>query len=283
METDIPLCTARFVGLNSGQLFTLKVSCQQQPCSKAIVLIPPFAEEMNKSRKMMKASLDAFSDTADGFLFDLYGTGDSEGLFDETSWDIWKRNIADFLDYLLVNFHYQEIELVTFRTGALLLNDCLDSAPNNQRKWPISAIHYCNPVIKAQQFINQFLRLKLAAEMMRSDGDKRSTKDLMVELEQQGKLEVAGYMLSDTLLNEMLSSVAKLPEYYANTPLFFYDVSARGVLTPAITNNANTIRSDKLGQIFPISGPQFWSTQEISMCHELIAAVSQNLTSGELQ
>jgi hypothetical protein len=128
----------------------------------------------------------------------------------------------------------------------------------------------------------QFLRLKLAAEMMRSDGDKRTTKDLMAELQQNGQLEVAGYMLNNVLIEEMLEANINLPEHYAETSLFYYDVSGRGALTPAITNAASSVRPDDAHNIQAIKGLQFWSTQEISMSDELLDTTKNNLLREEV-
>jgi exosortase A-associated hydrolase 2 len=282
--SKVPIkCHPEFVDLKSGRLFSLKVSVSDVKQSKAVIFIPPFAEEMNKSRKMMKSMLEATGQHSDGFLFDLFGTGDSEGHLANTSWDSWKQNLGDYVEYVVSRGDYSSIEFVCLRTGSLLLNDWLNDIDSSKCAWSIDGIHYWNPVVKAQQFVTQFLRLKLAAEMMRSDGDKRTTKDLMAELQQNGQLEVAGYMLNNVLIEEMLEARISLPECYAKTSLFYYDVSGRGTLTPAISNAASSVRKTEGYNIDTIKGLQFWSTQEISMSEELLLATKSNVLRGEVK
>jgi exosortase A-associated hydrolase 2 len=60
----------------------------------AIVYLHPFAEEMNKSRRM--AALQSRLFAARGFAvlqIDLFGCGDSSGDFGEARWDIWKQDV----------------------------------------------------------------------------------------------------------------------------------------------------------------------------------------------
>lgn len=270
-----------FLCLPSGRLLSLKVSITNLNQNKALIFIPPFAEEMNKSRKMMKSMLEATAEYGDGFLFDLYGTGDSEGHLEQATWVKWKHNLDDYVEFVMSSGNYTSVEFICLRSGSLLLNDWLNDIHGSDSERPIDGIHYWNPVVKAQQFITQFLRLKLAAEMMRSDGDKRTTKDLMAELQQNGQLEVAGYMLNNVLIEEMLEARISLPEHYAETSLFYYDVSGRGTLTPAISNAASSIRKAEGYNINTIKGLQFWSTQEISMCEELLNVTKTNLLRGE--
>ena len=55
-----------------------------------IVYLHPFAEEMNKSRRM--AALQSRALASAGFAvrqLDLLGSGDSEGDFGDASWDLW--------------------------------------------------------------------------------------------------------------------------------------------------------------------------------------------------
>lgn len=269
-----------FLHLPSGRLFSLKVSIAGINPKRALILVPSFAEEMNKSRKMMKSMLEISAEGGDGFLFDLFGTGDSEGHFEQATWTKWKQNLGDYVESVMSTGDYTSVEFICLRTGSLLLNDWLNDSQKHENEWSISGIHYWNPVVKAQQFNTQFLRLKLAAEMMKSDGDKRTTKDLMADLQQTGKLEVAGYMLNAVLIDEMLEASIGLPESYANTALFYYDVSGRGSLTPAISNAASSVRQAENHNIHSIKGLQFWSTQEISMCEELLFTTKSNLWRG---
>ena len=71
------------------------------PLDKAIIHIPAFAEEMNKSRRMLAMQAQAFAGQGYAVLvLDLFGTGDSSGDFGEATWDIWLQNIDTALVWL---------------------------------------------------------------------------------------------------------------------------------------------------------------------------------------
>ena len=60
-----------------------------------IVYLHPFAEEMNKSRRM--AALQSRMLAARGFAvlqIDLFGCGDSSGDFGDARWEIWRQDVA---------------------------------------------------------------------------------------------------------------------------------------------------------------------------------------------
>ena len=55
-----------------------------------VVIVPPFAEEMNKSRRMFALLAERLATLGVGTaLIDLYGTGDSEGDFGDARYDVW--------------------------------------------------------------------------------------------------------------------------------------------------------------------------------------------------
>src|SRR5882672_8203208 len=62
----------------------------------AVLYVHPFAEEMNKSRRM--AALQSRALSAAGFAvlqLDLFGCGDSSGEFGDATWDDWVADIVE--------------------------------------------------------------------------------------------------------------------------------------------------------------------------------------------
>ena len=85
-----------------------------------VLYAPPFAEEMNKARRM--AALQARRLAAAGFgvlIPDLYGCGDSGGDFAEARWDIWRDDLSRCRDWLRGRGHHRLV-LWGLRLGALL-------------------------------------------------------------------------------------------------------------------------------------------------------------------
>ena len=79
-----------------------------------VVHCPAFAEEMNKSRRMVALQARAFVEQGLGTLvFDLFGTGDSAGDFGDATWDGWLADVRVALDLsrnggFLIAFRPQE-------------------------------------------------------------------------------------------------------------------------------------------------------------------------------
>jgi exosortase A-associated hydrolase 2 len=268
---------AEFKHFESGRLFCLRISQENSLPSKVLLIVPPFAEEMNKSRKMMSLLLDeiAAENTA-GYLFDLFGTGDSAGDFREATWGIWRANLVSMIDFIASQNGVEQISIVAIRTGALLVNSVL--AEESAIADKIQSIHYWNPVFNASIFIGQFLRLKLAANMMRSNGPKVGAKELRQELLEKGRLEVAGYTLNHALVEGMEATTITLHPSLSHVPLHFYELSSLGQITPGLKKKINEVReSAELSFTHAIKGAQFWGTQEISLCDPLLALTKEKL------
>lgn len=181
--------------------------------ASAVILVPPFAEEMNKSRHMFTLLGDALA--ASGFnvlLPDLYGTGDSEGDFGEATWGGWLDNLARCVVYMQEN-GIERFSFVALRAGALLAVDYLQHYELNLQKLVL-----WHPVIDGGSYLNQFLRLRLAASMVRGSEGKETAKGLKEEFAAGRAVEVAGYSLSPLLAGALEgvslkhAEVARLPD-----------------------------------------------------------------------
>lgn len=268
---------ADFKEFPSGRLFCLKISGKLSQARKVVLLVPPFAEEMNKSRKMMSLLLaEIADDTTCGYLFDLYGTGDSDGDFSQATWDIWRANLIDMLNFIGGQQGVEQIAIVAIRTGALLLNSVLADETASSEK--IKSIHYWNPVLNPSLFIGQFLRLKLAANMMRNDGPKVGVKELRQQLFEEGTLEVAGYTLNKDLIDGMEEAAIALPPSLSELELHYYELSSLGQPTPGLMKKITEVGgAEEKRFTHVIEGAQFWSTQEIALCEPLLDMTKKHL------
>jgi exosortase A-associated hydrolase 2 len=268
---------AEFKQFPSARLFCLKTSKKSSQASRVVLLVPPFAEEMNKSRKMMSLLLaQTASESTCGYLFDLYGTGDSEGDFSQATWDIWRANLIDMLDFIGAQEGVEQISIVAIRSGALLVNSVLADETASSDK--IKSIHYWNPVFNASLFIGQFLRLKLAANMMRNDGPKVGVKELRQQLQDEGSLEVAGYTLNSDLISGMEGAVITLPPSLSELALHYYEISSLGQITPGLMKKISEVGGSAERRFtHVVEGAQFWSTQEIAINESLLDLTKKHL------
>lgn len=185
---------AFFLPAGKGKLLCVCYSpvATQMP-ARGILFFPAFAEEMNKSRRIVAEQARAFASLGHTVLLvDWFGTGDSEGDSGEADWNTWASDV----DYAMRWMQDQGIEQVCFwgmRLGALL---ALDSA----RHYPdrLNGILLWQPLSKGRNFLTQFLRLRLAADLVRA-GEKITTRSLREQLDAGNSIEVAGYELSSKL------------------------------------------------------------------------------------
>ena len=125
----------------------------------AVLYLHPFAEEMNKSRRM--AALQARALAAAGYdvlQIDLLGCGDSSGDFADASWQAWRDDVLAGYRWLRSRSPAPLI-LWGLRAGCLLAAEVAADIPE------AADFIFWQPVISGKQHWQQFMRLKMAGEM----------------------------------------------------------------------------------------------------------------------
>jgi exosortase A-associated hydrolase 2 len=159
----------------------------------AVLIAPPFAEEMNKTRKLTSDLAQALAAVGIvSVLPDLFGTGDSEGEFREGDWEVWKADLARTADWAEAQ-GWPVDRLVGVRLGCALAAEFA-----RDRSGGVRCSVFWQPVADGQRFLTQFLRLRVAASMM-SDADRETASGLRERLRAGESLEVAGYELTPAL------------------------------------------------------------------------------------
>lgn len=158
------------------------------PCRGAILHVPAFAEEMNKSRRMVRmASTELVAAGYAVMLFDLHGCGDSSGDFHEARWDGWVDDVDRAASELATRVD-APLCLWGLRAG------CLLAAQAAARRGDVGRYLFWQPSGSGRQVLQQFLRLKLAASM--EGGGPRETLEQMRSRLAAGEcIDVAGYSL----------------------------------------------------------------------------------------
>jgi alpha-beta hydrolase superfamily lysophospholipase len=95
------------------------------PRAGAVVHVPAFAEEMNKSRRAVANAARAMAGRGwQVLVFDLHGTGDSSGDFGDATWSGWLEDLRAAIGWLREHAASEPV-LWGLRSGCLLINDVL--------------------------------------------------------------------------------------------------------------------------------------------------------------
>ena len=274
------------LGSTPAQPFFLQADCgtrfclyhppqAEKECRGAFIYVHPFGEEMNKSRRMAALQARAFAAMGFGVLqIDLYGCGDSSGDFADARWDIWKQDIVAAREWLEERVS-APVSLWGLRLGALL---ALDFAKSAKKK--VGQIILWQPVISGESFLTQFLRLRLANEMLSTDRGSGSstggTSALRNTLRAGESLEVAGYELAPELASA-IDGLKAVELAVTDSPVHWFEIVAEPgrPMTPIGGKVVSAWRQSEV-KLFLHLVPclPFWATQEIAECRELVTATT---------
>ena len=232
------------------------------PCRGALVYLHPFAEEMNKSRRMAALQARALAALGIGVLqIDLHGCGDSSGEFGDARWEGWKRDIDDARTWLGARLGVSA-GLWGLRVGALLALDYARGARHS-----VAGVLLWQPVLSGPAFLTQFLRLRVASAMLNNTSERGGTSALRASLQAGNVLEIGGYDLAPAMASaiDALESVEAMPP---SAPVHWVEAvsSSEASLSPARTRVARAWRMQGVTlNVHLVQGPAFWSTPEITV------------------
>jgi exosortase A-associated hydrolase 2 len=242
-----------------------------------VVCAPPFAEEMNKSRRMMALQSRALAGAGFAVLqADLLGCGDSDGDFSDAAWDDWVEDIAASARWLRDHCGSGDLPLWLWglRTGALL------ATAAQSRTEGVTGLLFWQPVALGTTALQQFLRLRAAAGLI-AGNKEGGADDLRRALLDEGRsVEVAGYRISPELARGLAS--AKLPALGPGNAIAVEWLEVGASEAPALSPGATATveRWRNAGckvRASCVQGPSFWQTVEIETAPALITATLRAL------
>ena len=259
---------AFFLGEGAARLFCL---LHHPPAARqlvgSLIYLHPFAEEMNKSRRM--AALQARALAEAGWMVlqaDMRGCGDSAGDFGAATWQAWVDDALRLSDWLTERSGRRPV-LWGLRAGCLLAAAVARTHANSHD------LLFWQPVLAGKQHLQQFLRLKVAGAML---GEGRqaggSTRGMRDSLQAGLAVEVAGYLLRPELALGL--DAATLAPPAAGGRLKWIELSAAAVPEIAPGSRQSIATWQAAGwqvEVQMLSGAAFWQTQEIEEVPGLIA------------
>ena len=243
-----------------------------------VVHVHAFAEEMNKSRRMVAMQSRALA--AAGFAvlqIDLLGCGDSAGDFGDATWARWLDDVVAAVKWLQQQHTPGEGEtppplwLWGLRAGALLATE---AAARLARDGEGCHLLLWQPAPAGKLLLQQFLRLKAAADLLAGQG-KAAMEQLRAQIAADQPVEIAGYQLAPALCRGLEQAQLHPPAGMPAGRLVWLEVAAveQPALAPAGAATLAAWRGAGWSvQAQAVHGPTFWQTTEIEDAPELIAA-----------
>lgn len=263
-----------FYAMSSGQNF-LSVT-KAKTAMHAVVILPPFAEEMNKSRHIIKQCTKKLAEhNYYSFMLDNYGTGDSEGDLDTATIELWRTDLA-ILIQKIADWGFTSISFIGIRFGALQLFDLLN---NTNLPLPIKQVVLWQPMFDAARFWQQFCRIKVAEAM--ANGDKLSQKQIEQQLEQGQIVEIAGYPINSSFVQSILQMESTLPAVLNNSPLSWFELSKLDNVALPVQKVRDSLTEKCLLHFKQIKADAFWQTSELAEANQLLALTINQFAGAE--
>lgn len=240
-----------FLAAGEGQRFCLYHPPAGQHVRGAVIHLPPFAEEMNKARRMVAAQARLLAESGFAVLqMDLLGCGDSSGDFGDATWAAWKDDIHHGYGWLRAQTPAPLI-LWGLRAGCLLAAEVAAELPD------AANFIFWQPVTSGKQHWQQFRRLRVV-------GEQAFGQDKPATASGQG-MEIAGYSVSAALASGLEGADLRPPPGRAGR-VAWLELSAREPVSlgPAAQKYADRWRDAGYAlEVRPVQGPPFWATTEI--------------------
>lgn len=258
--------SGEFIAGPRGPVFVLARAPLGMPRS-CVLVVPPFAEEMNKCRRMVtEVGLGLAGQGVATVVPDLYGTGDSAGDFADATWEAWQGDIKRTMEWSAER-GCPVSGILAIRLGCALAAAVQSSGDAT----PLMRSVLWQPVFDGGRYLSQFLRLRLAANMV--GGEKESLAELRAKLISGSVLQVAGYGLSGRLASELDAVVtpARLPRSLGDVVwMEIVRDSGSALPEPSMCLVRNTSREDGQVQVQGHVGEPFWMSTEIVVHREIV-------------
>lgn len=244
-----------------------------------VVYAHPFAEEMNKSRRMAAMQARALAAAGYGVLQpDLLGCGDSAGDFGDATWASWVEDIVQACHWLrneaktwaaqpqiAMDAGALPLTLWGLRAGTLL---AIEAA---MRLGNVQCLLLWQPAPSGKPLLHQFLRLQMAGELIGA-GARGGTEALRSRLAAGETVELAGYRLSPSMAQGL--EQARLAPVAGVRSLHWLELSTLedATLSPASASTVAAWRQAGCDvRTHLVRGPAFWQTTEIEDAPDLIS------------
>lgn len=202
---------------------------------------------------------------------DMFGCGDSDGDFSSASWGAWQDDVLTAYRWLRT-----QTDAPLFLWG--LRSGCLLAASVADRFSEVLNYIFWQPVISGKLHWQQFMRLKLAGELVSGAG-KEVMEVLRQRLDAGLSVEIVGYSVSPEIA-QGLQQTDLTPKPQRAGHVVWLEVSSRedAAIAPASQRYIEQWREIGFSvEAAVVPGPAFWQTTEIEDAPKLVEATMQVL------
>lgn len=245
--------------------------------TSAVILVPPFAEEMNRSKRMYVLCARMLANSGmHAICFDFSGTGDSTGGWGDFTYKDWVNDLSDVYQY--TSSYADEINFIALRFGALVLMDMILDDQLRLKKCLL-----WDPIESGQVLTRQFVRMKIAAAM--ADTSKKiTTQQVLQEMSDDGYLESSGYHITRSMFDDIntknvanvINDVLKQVNIDWMTTGKFKQAQNKWL---ANSFKQSDIQSDNIN-MHAVNDVKFWMQQEVTISPQLLKLTREVLING---
>lgn len=239
-----------------------------------VLVVPPFAEEMNRCRAMVSLQARAWAAQGVGTLvLDPYGTGDSAGEFVEATWDQWLDDLRKGIAWLEAQGNGCRA-LLALRLGAVMAGELARGCAS------VRHLLLWQPVLSGKTFFTQFLRIRIAAEMNLPDRVK-TTQELRQMSAAGQAVEVSGYEVCVELATALDAVVFDTADWPTRVQVDWFEVQADSdpALTPASLKSIENLQAAGAAvHAQAVAGPAFWQVHERELAPHLVEAMARRVS-----
>jgi len=187
-----------FTAGSCGDLFLVVRDPQRDKIGPTALIIPPFCEEMNKSRRSVTELCNRLASSGiSSVTVDLFGTGDSHGELVCASYEHWLSDLDTVYRWVLESGRTVHA-IVGVRLGCLLAVDWL-----KRRKVGVPKSVFWNPVDSGRQQIRQMFRAEAMSGLLRKKA-AQSVDQMFESIETGTSVRAMGYELPPGLIKPIM-------------------------------------------------------------------------------
>jgi exosortase A-associated hydrolase 2 len=232
------------------------------------MVVPAFAEEMNKTRKMLTETGKALNKSGIALINpDLFGTGDSEGRFEETDWATWVQDLRTVRGWCQAQ-GWDVRAVLAVRSGALLAADFARQSVDMR----LAATVFWQPVRTGAAVIKQMLRMRTVSSAV-SRGVRETVEQLMAKIRGGETVFAAGYGLAARLVEPLLPLRLEdcVPQNLGTLS------SMEAVRSADLAAESVDVWGDQRVHVWSYAGEPYWSSTEVVCDMQLVTRTADSL------